>query len=105
MAELLHEGKIRAWGVSEMNEEYLRHAHAVRPVSVIQNRYSMMARWHGNLFSVIEEFGTAYVEFSPTANGFLTGRYSENSVFEQGRIIGVICRSTRWRALKGVGSF
>lgn len=42
-----------------------------------------MARWHENLFSVIEDLGTAYVKFSPTANGFLTGRYSENSVFEQ----------------------
>lgn len=84
MAELIQEGKIRAWGISETNEEYLRRAHAVCPVSAIQNRYSMMARWHENLFPVVEELGIAYVAFSPMANGFLTGRYSKDSVFEQG---------------------
>jgi aryl-alcohol dehydrogenase-like predicted oxidoreductase len=84
MAELIQEGKIRAWGISETNEEYLRRAHAVCPVSAIQNRYSMMARWYENLFPVVEELGVAYVAFSPMANGFLTGRYSKDSVFEQG---------------------
>lgn len=84
MAELIQEGKIRAWGISETNEEYLRRAHAVCPVSAIQNRYSMMARWYENLFPVVEELGIAYVAFSPMANGFLTGRYSRDSVFEQG---------------------
>lgn len=84
MAELIQEGKIRAWGISETNEEYLRRAYAVCPVSAIQNRYSMMARWYENLFPVVEELGIAYVAFSPMANGFLTGRYSKNSVFEQG---------------------
>lgn len=84
MAELIREGKIRAWGISETNEEYLRRAHAVCPVSAIQNRYSMMARWYENLFPVVEELGIAYVAFSPMANGFLTGRYSKDSVFEQG---------------------
>lgn len=84
MAELIQEGKIRAWGISETNEEYLRRAHAVCAVSAIQNRYSMMARWYENLFPVVEESGIAYVAFSPMANGFLTGRYSKDSVFEQG---------------------
>lgn len=84
MAELIQEGKIRAWGISETNEEYLRRAYAVCPVSAIQNRYSMMARWYENLFPVVEELGIAYVAFSPMANGFLTGRYSKDSVFEQG---------------------
>lgn len=84
MAELIQEGKIRAWGISETGEEYLRRAHAVCPVSAIQNRYSMMARWYENLFPVVEELGIAYVAFSPMANGFLTGRYGKDSVFEQG---------------------
>lgn len=84
MEKLIQEGKIRAWGISETNEEYLRRAHAVCPVAAIQNRYSMMARWHENLFPVVEELGVAYVAFSPMANGFLTGRYSKDSVFEQG---------------------
>ena len=43
-----------------------------------------MARWYENLFPVVEELGIAYVAFSPMANGFLTGRYSKDSVFEQG---------------------
>lgn len=84
MAELIREGKIKAWGISEANEEYLRRAHAVCPVAAIQNRYSMMARWHEKLFPVVEELGIAYVAFSPMANGFLTGQYNADSKFEQG---------------------
>ena len=84
MSELIQEGKIRAWGISEVDEEYLRRAHAVCPVSAIQNRYSMMARWYESLFPVVKELGIAYVAFSPMANGFLSGRYSRDSVFEKG---------------------
>lgn len=84
MAELIKEGKIRYWGISEVNEEYLRRAHAVCPVTAIQNRYSMMARWHEGLFPVVEELGITYVAFSPMANGFLSGRYNRDSVFEKG---------------------
>ncbi|MDE7322937.1 MAG: aldo/keto reductase [Lachnospiraceae bacterium] len=84
MAELIQEGKIRYWGISETDEGYLRRAHAVCPVTAIQNRYSMMARWHEELFPVVEELGITYVAFSPMANGFLSGRYSQDSVFERG---------------------
>lgn len=84
MAELIQEGKIRYWGISEVNEEYLRRAHAVCPVTAVQNRYSMMARWHEELFPVVEELGIAFVAFSPMANGFLSGRYNRDSVFEKG---------------------
>ena len=82
MAELIREGKIRAWGISETTEDYLRRAHAVCPVAAIQNRYSMMARWHEDLFPVLEELGVAFVAFSPLANGFLTGAYSHETKFE-----------------------
>ena len=82
MADLIREGKIRAWGISEANEDYLRRAHAVCPVAAIQNRYSMMARWHENLFPVLEELNIAYVAFSPMANGFLTGAYGAGTKFE-----------------------
>lgn len=82
MAQLIKEGKIRYWGISEANEEYLRRANAVCPVTAIENRYSMMARWHENLFPVCEELDIAYVAFSPMANGFLTGRYSPKTKFE-----------------------
>lgn len=82
MADLIREGKIRAWGISEANETYLRRAHAVCPVAAVQNRYSMMARWHEPLFPVLEELHVAWVAFSPMANGFLTGRYTPQSHFD-----------------------
>lgn len=84
MAELIKEGKIRHWGISEVNEDYLRRAHIVCPVTAVQNRYSMMARWHESLFPVLEELNITLVAFSPLANGFLSGKYSENTSFEQG---------------------
>ena len=82
--ELIREGKVLHWGISEANEDYLRRAHAVCPVTAIQNRYSMMARWHENLFSVLEELNIGYVAFSPMANGFLTAQYDKDSLFEKG---------------------
>ena len=82
MAELIAEGKVRAWGISEVNEEYLRRANAVCPVAVVENRYSMMARWHEPLFPVLEELGITLVAFSPMANGFLTGAYRAGHAFE-----------------------
>lgn len=81
MGQLIREGKIRAWGISEANEEYLRRAHKVCPVTAIQNRYSMMARWHESLFPVCEELGISFVAFSPMANGFLTGKYAPGTKF------------------------
>ncbi len=84
MVELIREEKIRYWGISEVNEEHLHCAHAVCPVTAIQNRYSMMARWHEELFPGVEELGITYVAFSSMANGFLSGKYSQDSVFEKG---------------------
>ncbi|MBR2810570.1 MAG: aldo/keto reductase [Solobacterium sp.] len=82
MGELIREGKIRYWGISETTEEYLRRANAVTPVTAIENRYSMMARWHEAIFPVCEELNIAYVAFSPMANGFLTGAYNPDTKFE-----------------------
>lgn len=82
MGQLIKEGKIRSWGISEANEEYLRRANAVTPVTVIENRYSMMARWYEDLFPVCEELDIAYIAFSPMANGFLTGQYTPQTKFE-----------------------
>lgn len=84
MADLIKEGKIRHWGISETTEEYLRRAHAVCPVTAVENRYSLMARWHASLFPVLEELGVGFVAFSPMANGFLSGAYTADSKFEQG---------------------
>ncbi len=84
MSELMQEGKILHWGISEADEEYLRKAHTVCPVTCIQNRYSMMARWYEELFGVLEELNVGYVAFSPLANGVLTGAYGKDSKFEDG---------------------
>ena len=84
MCELIKEGKITHWGLSEANEETIRRAHKVCPVTAIQNRYSMMARWHESLFPVLEELGIGFVAFSPLANGFLSDRYNKDTKFEQG---------------------
>lgn len=82
MSALMREGKILHWGISEANEVYLRRAHAVCPVTAVQNRYSMMARWHESLFPVLEELNVGFVAFSPLANGLLTENYTADTKFD-----------------------
>ena len=82
MADLIREGKITHWGISEATEDYLRRARAVCPVTAVQNRYSMMARQHEALFPVLEELHIGFVAFSPMANGLLTGAYGKDSRFD-----------------------
>lgn len=82
MGDLIREGKVLGWGLSEVDEATIRRAHAVCPLTTIQNRYSMMARWHDNLFPVCEELGIGFMAFSPLANGFLSGKYADKSAFE-----------------------
>ncbi len=83
MSELMKEGKITHWGISEANEEYLRRADVVCPVTAVENRYSMMARQYESLFPVLEELGVGFVAFSPMANGLLTGKYGKESQFDK----------------------
>lgn len=82
MNELIKEGKILRWGISEATEDYLRRAHRVCKVAAVQNRYSMMARWHSRLFPVLEELGIGFVAFSPLANGILTDCYTAADKFD-----------------------
>lgn len=82
MEDLIREGKITHWGISEANEDYLRRANAVCPVTAVENRYSMMARHYEGLFSVLEELSVGLVAFSPMANGFLTGKYGKGQTFD-----------------------
>ena len=84
VAELLAAGKVRAWGISEATEDCPRRADAVCPVAVVQNRYSMLARWSESLLPALDELDVALVAFSPMANGFLTGAYSPATEFESG---------------------
>ena len=81
MADLIREGKILHWGISEADESIIRKAHKVCPLACIQNRYSMMARWYESLFPVLEELGIGYVAFSPLANGILTGAYRAGETY------------------------
>lgn len=82
MRDLIREGKILHWGISEANEDYLRRAHSVCRVTAVQNRYSMMARWYESLFPSLEELGIGFVAFSPLANGLLTTNYDATSKFD-----------------------
>ncbi len=84
MGELIKEGKIRHWGISEATEEDIRRAHAVCPLTAVQNRYSMMARSYETLFPVLEELNIGFVAFSPFANGVLTGAYGKDTAFGPG---------------------
>lgn len=84
MKELIDAGKITHWGISEADEETLRRAHAVCPVTAVQNRYSMMYRDYEALFPVLEELQIGFVAFSPLANGFLSAKYNKESKFAAG---------------------
>ena len=83
MKELIEQGKITHWGISEADEETIRRAHRVCPVTAIQNRYSMMYREYEKLFPVLEELNIGFVAFSPLANGLLTAQYHSHSEFEK----------------------
>ena len=83
MKELMEQGKITHWGLSEASEEIIRRAHKVCPVTAIQNRYSMMYRDYEKLFPVLEELKIGFVAFSPLANGLLTAAYHSHGEFEK----------------------
>ncbi len=104
MQELIKEGKILHWGISEANEDYLRKADAVCKVTAIQNRYSMMARWHENLFPVCEELNIGYVAFSPLKTVFCQMLLQKaGSLLKE--ISEISCRSIQTRHMKQIGSF
>ena len=85
MKELLAEGKIKHWGLSNAPLDYLRRAHAVCPVTCIENQYSMVFREpEKEIFQVCEELGIGFVVYSPLGNGFLSGKYDANTVYPEG---------------------
>ena len=83
MQDLIKEGKVLYWGLSEAPEADIRRANAVCPLTAVQNRYSMMARWHETMFPILEELGIGLVAFSPLANGLLSDRYDAASHFDE----------------------
>ena len=85
MKELLAEGKIKHWGLSNAPLDYLRRAHVVCPVTCIENQYSMVFREpEKEIFQVCEELGIGFVAYSPLGNGFLSGKYDANTVYPEG---------------------
>ncbi|CZQ97087.1 Predicted oxidoreductase [Trichococcus flocculiformis] len=85
MKELMAEGKIRHWGLSNAPLDYLKRAHAVCPVTCIENQYSMVFREpEKEIFQVCEELGIGFVAYSPLGNGFLSGKYDANTVYPEG---------------------
>ncbi|WP_319582539.1 aldo/keto reductase [uncultured Pseudodesulfovibrio sp.] len=82
--ELVDQGKIRHWGLSEPGIETIRRAHAVLPLAAVQSEYSMMWRQpEEELIPVLEELGIGLVPFSPLGKGFLTGRFDKTSTFDK----------------------
>lgn len=91
--DLMDQGKILHWGLSEMGLDTLRRAHAALPVTAVQNEYSML--WRGpedQVIPVCEELGIGFVPWSPLGVGFLTGAIDERTRFAEGDIRGIETR-------------
>ncbi|HEY8999978.1 MAG TPA: aldo/keto reductase [Mucilaginibacter sp.] len=81
--ELIAEGKVIHFGLSEAGTKTIRKAHTVQPLTVVQNEYSMWTRKHEvNVFPLLEELGIGLVAYSPLGKGFLTGAMNENTKIE-----------------------
>jgi aryl-alcohol dehydrogenase-like predicted oxidoreductase len=85
MKELMTEGKIKAWGLSNAPIDYMKRAHSVCSVAAIENQYSMMWREpEKELFDICEDLGISFVAYSPLGNGFLSGKYTKETKYEEG---------------------
>jgi len=81
--ELIQQGKVKHFGLSEPGLETIRRAHAVQPVTAVQNEYSLWwRRPEEKVLPTLEELGIGFVPFSPLGRGFLTGKMDENTKFE-----------------------
>ena len=81
--ELIHEGKVKHFGLSEPGVQTIRRAHAVQPVAAIQNEYSLWWRKSEHeVLPVLEELGIGFVPYSPLGRGFLTGKMNEDTTFD-----------------------
>jgi aryl-alcohol dehydrogenase-like predicted oxidoreductase len=81
--ELIQEGKVRHFGLSEAGVQTIRRAHAVQPVTALQSEYSLWWREpEEKTFPTLEELGIGFVPFSPLGRGFLTGKIDESTTFD-----------------------
>jgi aryl-alcohol dehydrogenase-like predicted oxidoreductase len=80
MKELIQQGKVKYWGLSEAGVHTIRKAHAVHPVAALQSEYSLWTREpEKEIIPTLEELGIGFVPFSPLGKGFLTGKIDENT--------------------------
>src|SRR6266540_179979 len=93
--ELIQEGKVKNFGLSEAGAQTIRRAHAVQPVTALQSEYSLW--WRGpekEVLPTLEELGIGLVPFSPLGKGFLTGKIDENTTFDSTDFRNVVPRFT-----------
>jgi aryl-alcohol dehydrogenase-like predicted oxidoreductase len=93
--ELIQEGKVKYFGLSEAGAATIRRAHAVQPVTALQSEYSLWTRQHETeIIPTIEELGIGFVPFSPLGKGFLAGKIDEKTTFAEGDIRNILPRYT-----------
>lgn len=94
--ELIEEGKVKHFGMSEAGVDTIRQAHAVQPVTAVQSEYSMWWRKpEDELLPTLEELGIGFVPFSPLGKGFLTGEIDENTEFSENDFRNIVPRFTK----------
>ncbi|HVU58681.1 MAG TPA: aldo/keto reductase [Puia sp.] len=93
--DLIREGKVRYFGLSEAGVQTIRRAHAVQPVAALQNEYSLwMREVEREVLPVLEELGIGLVPYSPLGRGFLTGKMDASTRFESGDFRNMLPRFT-----------
>jgi aryl-alcohol dehydrogenase-like predicted oxidoreductase len=96
VGDLVREGKVRHFGLSEAGVATIRRAHAVHPVTALQSEYSLWTREpEAEVLPVLEELGIGFVPFSPLGRGFLTGRIDETTAFDEADFRNQLPRFTR----------
>jgi aryl-alcohol dehydrogenase-like predicted oxidoreductase len=93
--DLIQEGKVRHFGLSEAGVQTIRRAHAVQPVIALQSEYSLWWRApEADVLPALEELGIGFVPFSPLGKGFLTGQITENTTFDSSDFRNIVPRFT-----------
>jgi aryl-alcohol dehydrogenase-like predicted oxidoreductase len=104
--ELIQQGKVKHFGLSEAGVQTIRRAHAVQPVTALQSEYSLWWREPENaILPTLEELGIGFVPFSPLGKGFLTGKIDETTTFESGDFRNTVPRFTDTEARKANRAF
>ena len=93
--ELIQQGKVKHFGLSEAGTQTIRRAHAVQPVTALQSEYSLWWREpEAEVMPALEELGIGFVPFSPLGRGFLTGKMNENTTFDSSDLRSTLPRFT-----------